>query len=178
MTALCLGGNNTTCPAICLCASQCMWADTQTKVFDSWPCMAGQSSGRAPVFPLPFLGWFALELSFHRTIWILCNPTPRRAPKWDTSNTTPRTQSKGDKAQNPVEAARLLPHSGRREGTRTATHCPSDTHNHGTELAMKVVRQARLELSGGSTPDLLRPPLFKTRNPMGTGTVFLLYCAR
>ena len=24
---------------------------------------------------------------------------------------------------------------------------------------MKVVRQARLELSGGSTPDLLRPPL-------------------
>ena len=23
---------------------------------------------------------------------------------------------------------------------------------------MKVVRQARLELSGGSTPDLLRPP--------------------
>ena len=25
-------------------------------------------------------------------------------------------------------------------------------------MAMKVVRQARLELSGGSTPDLLRPP--------------------
>ena len=25
------------------------------------------------------------------------------------------------------------------------------------QLAMKVVRQARLELSGGSTPDLLRP---------------------
>ena len=24
-------------------------------------------------------------------------------------------------------------------------------------MAMKVVRQARLELSGGSTPDLLRP---------------------
>ena len=58
----------------------------------------------------------------------------------------------------PVEAAQLLPHSGRREGTRTASHCPRDTHNHGTELAMKVVRQARLELSGGSTPDLLRPP--------------------
>ena len=56
---------------------------------------------------------------------------------------------KGDKAQNPVEAAQLLPHSG--------MHCLSDTHNHGTELAMKVVRQARLELSGGSTPDLLRP---------------------
>ena len=36
-------------------------------------------------------------------------------------------------------------------------HCPRDMHNHGTELAMKVVRQARLELSGGSTPDLLRP---------------------
>ena len=52
----------------------------------------------------------------------------------------------------------LLPHSGRREGTRTAKHCPRDTHNHGTELAMKVVRQARLELNGGSTPDLLRPP--------------------
>ena len=26
-------------------------------------------------------------------------------------------------------------------------------------MAMKVVRQARLELSGGSTPDQLRPPL-------------------
>ena len=26
-------------------------------------------------------------------------------------------------------------------------------------MAMKVVRLARLELSGGSTPDLLRPPL-------------------
>ena len=25
-------------------------------------------------------------------------------------------------------------------------------------MAMKVVRQARLELSGGSKPDLLRPP--------------------
>ena len=25
---------------------------------------------------------------------------------------------------------------------------------------MKVVRQARLELSGGSTPDQLRPPLW------------------
>ena len=64
---------------------------------------------------------------------------------------------KGDKALNPVEAAQLLPHSGRRGGTRTASHCLSDTHNQGTELAMKVVRQARLELSGGSTPDLLRP---------------------
>ena len=41
---------------------------------------------------------------------------------------------------------------------RPALHCPSDTHNQGTELAMKVVRQAQLELSGGSTPDLLRPP--------------------
>ena len=29
-------------------------------------------------------------------------------------------------------------------------------------MAMKVVRQARLELSGGSTPDQLRPP-----RPMG-----------
>ena len=28
-------------------------------------------------------------------------------------------------------------------------------------MAMKVVRQARLELSGGSTPDLLRPPPFQ-----------------
>ena len=36
-------------------------------------------------------------------------------------------------------------------------HCPRDTHNQGTELAMKVVKQARLELSGGSTPDLLNP---------------------
>ena len=34
---------------------------------------------------------------------------------------------------------------------------PPPDHNHGTELAMKVVRQARLEHSGGSTPDLLRP---------------------
>ena len=70
----------------------------------------------------------------------------------------PKLSPKGDKAQNPVEAAQLLPHSGQRGGTRTAKHCPSDTHNQGTELAMKVVRQARLELSGGSTPDLLRPP--------------------
>ena len=31
--------------------------------------------------------------------------------------TTPRTQSKGDNALNPVEAVRLLPHPGRREGT-------------------------------------------------------------
>ena len=37
-------------------------------------------------------------------------------------------------------------------------HCPRDTNNQGSELAMKVVRQARLELSGGSTPDQLRPP--------------------
>ena len=37
--------------------------------------------------------------------------------------------------------------------------CPDkrDKNNHGTELAMKVMRQARLELSGGSTPDQLRP---------------------
>ena len=52
------------------------------------------------------------------------------------------------------------------QGTRTAKHCPSDTHNQGTELAMKVVRQARLELSGGSTPDLLRPHSFP-RSPPG-----------
>ena len=69
----------------------------------------------------------------------------------------PELSPKGDKAQNPVEAAQLLPHSGRREGTRTAMPCPRDTHNQGTEMAMKVVRQAQLELSGGSTPDLLRP---------------------
>ena len=41
---------------------------------------------------------------------------------------------------------------------KTAKHCLRDKNNHGTELAMKVVRQARLELSGGSTPDQLRPP--------------------
>ena len=35
-------------------------------------------------------------------------------------------------------------------------HCPRDAHNNGTEMAMKVVRQARLEHSGGSTPDQLR----------------------
>ena len=75
----------------------------------------------------------------------------------------PELSPKGDKAQNPVDAAQLLPHSGRREGTRTAKHCPRDTHNHGTELAMKVVRQARLELSGGSTPDQLTPPPPETK---------------
>ena len=89
------------------------------------------------------------------------HPPPRhqRTPKWDTiEHYAPNSVQKGDKAQNPVEAAQLLPHSGRREGTRTAVHCPSDTHNQGTETATKVVRQARLELSGGSTPDRLRPP--------------------
>ena len=40
---------------------------------------------------------------------------------------------------------------------KTAKHCLRDKNNHGTELAMKVVRQAWLELSGGSTPDQLRP---------------------
>ena len=40
---------------------------------------------------------------------------------------------------------------------RTAKHCLRDTNNHGTELATKAVRQARLELSGGSTPDQLKP---------------------
>ena len=83
-------------------------------------------------------------------VWVCCPAVPPPPP-------SPRA-SEGDKAQNPVEATQLLPHSGRRGGARTALHCPSDTHNHGTELAMKVVRQARLELSGGSTPDLLRPP--------------------
>ena len=48
---------------------------------------------------------------------------------------------------------------------KTAKHCPRDTHNHGTELAMKVLRQARLELSGGSTPDLLRPQPPLQQNP-------------
>ena len=32
-------------------------------------------------------------------------------------------------------------------------------------MAMKVVRQARLELSGGSTPDQLRPPNRPSRSP-------------
>ena len=80
----------------------------------------------------------------------------------------PELSPKGDKAQNPVDAAQLLPHSGRREGTRTAKHCLRDTHNQGTELAMKVVRQAQLELSGGSTPDLLRPP-GPPQGPYGIG---------
>ena len=48
-------------------------------------------------------------------------PVERRAPKWDTLNATPRTQSKGDNALNPVDAARLLPHSGRREGKNCKT---------------------------------------------------------
>ena len=75
----------------------------------------------------------------------------RRTPKWDTfKRNAPNSVHKGDKAHNPVEAAQILPHSGRREGTRTAMHYPSDAHNQGTELAMKVVRQAWLELSGGA----------------------------
>ena len=40
---------------------------------------------------------------------------------------------------------------------RPAPRWLRDTDNHGTEMAMKVVRQARLELSGGSTPYQLRP---------------------
>ena len=82
-----------------------------------------------------------------------------RAPKWDTIHATPRTQFKGDNALNPVDAAQ--PDSYPIQGggkERTAKHCPRDTNNHGTELAMKAVRQARLELSGGSTPDQLKPP--------------------
>ena len=47
-------------------------------------------------------------------------------------------------------------------------------------MAMKVVRQARLELSGGSTPDQLRPPSFLPESPRrevvrssaGTGVVY------
>ena len=35
----------------------------------------------------------------------------------DTTNATPQTQSEGDNALNPVEAARLLPHPGTRDGT-------------------------------------------------------------
>ena len=89
-------------------------------------------------------------VEFRRQMLLLRPKVPRAPPPQGSVH-------KGDKAQNPVEAARLLPHSGRREGTRTAKHCPSDTHNQGPEMAMKVVRQARLELSGGSTPDLLRP---------------------
>ena len=44
---------------------------------------------------------------------------------------------------------------------KTAKHCLRDKYKHGTEAAIKVVRQARLELSGGSTPDQLRPPPLK-----------------
>ena len=54
----------------------------------------------------------------------------------------------------------------REEGKeRTARHCPRDTNNLGTELAMKAMRQARLELSGGSTPDQLKP-LYTTRDAL------------
>ena len=49
--------------------------------------------------------------------------------------------------------------------------CLRDTHNHGIELAMKVVRQARLELSGGSTPDLLRPKNILIQAVPGEGSV-------
>ena len=41
----------------------------------------------------------------------------KKEPKWDTSNATPQPQSEGDNALNPVEAARLIPHPGTREGT-------------------------------------------------------------
>ena len=46
-------------------------------------------------------------------------PPPLGPPgtKWDTTNATPQTQSEGDNALNPVEAARLLPHPGTRDGT-------------------------------------------------------------
>ena len=37
-------------------------------------------------------------------------------------------------------------------------------------MAMKVVRQARLELSGGSTPDQLRPPPYTIANIHGPFT--------
>ena len=39
-------------------------------------------------------------------------------------------------------------------------------------MAMKVVRQARLELSGGSTPDLLRPKK-KGEHPNQEGDTFV-----
>ena len=44
------------------------------------------------------------------------------------------------------------PIQGRGKG-RTAKHCLRDTDNHGSQKAMKVVRQAWLEVRGGSTPD-------------------------
>ena len=44
---------------------------------------------------------------------------------------------------------------------------------------MKVVRQARLELSGGSTPDQLRPPLH-SKHPCIGGALSAVraHCAR
>ena len=36
---------------------------------------------------------------------------------------------------------------------------------------MKVVRQARLELSGGSTPDQLRPPAPRVLRDSGVGAM-------
>ena len=45
--------------------------------------------------------------------WVVSDPPP----PGDTSNATPQTQSEGDNALNPVEAARLLPHPGTRDGT-------------------------------------------------------------
>ena len=107
----------------------------------------------AATLPLVFAG---LPESFQRPP--LQHFPQKRPPPPQLLTLRPELSPKGDKPQNPVDAAQLLPHSGRREGIRTALHCPSDTHNQGTELALKVVRQARLELSGGSTPDLLRPP--------------------
>ena len=57
-------------------------------------------------------------------------PVRRGKAKRDTSNATPQTQSEGDNALNPVEAA--YPIQGRGKG-RTAKHCLRDTDNHGTE---------------------------------------------
>ena len=62
----------------------------------------------------------------------------RRAPKWDTFNATPRTQSKRRQSPEPCRGSPTLTPFRAERRDKTALHCPSDTHNQGTELAMKV----------------------------------------
>ena len=78
------------------------------------------------------------------------NTEVERAQTRDAPNSARRP---GDDAPNPTDDRQPLPDSGR-SGCCTGWHCPRDTNTCGTEMATKAVRQARLELSGGSAPDL------------------------
>ena len=83
----------------------------------------------------------------HKSELLPVRPLPRKVPDGPAPlATVPSPMTRGG-------GGRLLS-----SGTRPPPPRPRDTHNQGTEMAMKAVRQARLELSGGSTPDLWRPP--------------------